>query len=139
MIDAETEIYDAVVEYVEDHYPELAGKINWFNDYVQTAEVFPAVTLVERENRTHQQAQTNENVEEMAVLDYEANIYTNTMENRKQDARLIALAIDEAFQHLKFRRRMLSQIPNIGEASIFRMQGRWSVRIDKDHGLSRRP
>lgn len=141
MIDAETTIYDSIVRKLKEKY-SWAANVRFANDYVQSPFSFPFVTLIERENRTHIQTMESSNTEVLAVLDYEVNVYTNSQARRKQEARKIASAVDEELLVLGFRRRTMEQVPNLANASVYRILARYTAHIeegDNEFTLYRRP
>ena len=103
MIDIEQALFHEVVTEVEQGY-SWGSSVRFINDYIASSQVFPCVTIVERENRTDIQTMDNGG-ERLAVLDYEVNVYTNSMEERKPEARRILAAVDEAFLRRGFRLR----------------------------------
>ena len=141
MIDAETTIYDSIVRKLKEKYT-WASKVRFANDYVQSPSSFPFVTLIERENRTDIQTMESSNTEVLAVLDYEVNVYTNSQARRKQEARRIASAVDAELLALGFRRRTMEQVPNLANASVYRILARYTAHIeegDNEFILYRRP
>ena len=137
MIDIEQRLFQEIVSEIETKYP-WGADVMFANDYIAATQRFPAVTIVERDNRTHVQTMDNGG-ERLAVLDYEVNVYTNSMENRKPEARRIMNAVDEAFIRRGFRRRILEQVPNPEDWSVFRMLARYTAHVDADGVLYRRP
>ena len=141
MIDAETKIYDSIVRSLREKY-SWASNIRFANDYVQSPSSFPFVTIIERENRTDIQTMESSNTEVLGVLDYEVNVYTNSQAKRKQEARKIASAVDAELLALGFRRRTMEQVPNLANASVYRILARYTVHIeeeDDEYILYRRP
>ena len=138
MIDLETELFNEIVTEIQETYP-WGPSVKFINDYVSSTQKFPAVTIVERDNRTLSQAQHSTPEENYAVLDYEVQVFTNSKAKRKKEARTIAAAIDDAFVSRGFRRRILEQIPNAEDWSVFRMVARYTAIVDPDHMIYRRP
>ena len=138
MIDVETELFNAIVTEIQTDYA-WGPNVKFINDYVSSTQKFPAVTIVERDNRTVPESQHTALEENYAVLDYEVQIYTNSKAKRKKEARTIAAAIDKAFISRGFRRRILEQIPNAEDWSVFRMVARYTAIVDPDHMIYRRP
>lgn len=137
MIDIETELFHEIVTEIQEKYA-WGPRVKFINDYIATAQQFPCVTIEERDNRTLSQAQHSTPEENYAVLDYEVQIYTNSKARRKKEARVIAAAVDEAFISRGFRRRILEQIPNAEDWSVFRMVARYTAIVDPDRTIYRR-
>lgn len=73
-----------------------------------------------------------ETIENVAALMYEVNVYSNKTSGKKAEAKAIAATADEAFASLGFTRTMSSQVPNLNDASIYRITCRYQAVVDKD-------
>ena len=137
MIDIEQALFHEVVTEVEQGY-SWGSSVRFINDYIASSQVFPCVTIVERENRTDIQTMDNGG-ERLAVLDYEVNVYTNSMEERKPEARRILDAVDNAFLRRGFRRRVMEQVPNPEDWSVYRLLARYTAHVDENGVIYKRP
>lgn len=134
MIDIENEVFDSVSADVRVEYPD----IYMVGEYVKTPPRFPCVSLVEMDNQSYQRTEDSGGVENHASLMYEVNIYSNKTVGKKAECRAIAALIDKRMLALGFARTMLQPIPNLDDATIYRMVGRYSAVISKDKVLYRR-
>ena len=134
MIDIESEIFNAVATAVRVRYPE----IYMVGEYVKTPPIFPCVSLVEMDNQSYQRTEDSGSSENHASVMYEVNIYSNKTIGKKSECRAIAALIDEQMLALGFARTMLQPIPNLDDATIYRMVGRYSAVISKDKTFFRR-
>jgi hypothetical protein len=134
MIDVENDIFNDVATAVRTKYPD----IYMVGEYVKTPPRFPCVSLVEMDNQSYQGTEDSGSVENHASLMYEVNIYSNKQVGKKAECRAIAALIDERMLVLGFARTMLQPIPNLDDATIYRMVGRYSAVISKDKVIYRR-
>lgn len=134
MIDVENEVFNSVATDVRAKYPD----IYMVGEYVKTPPKFPCVSLVEMDNQSYQQTEDSGSVENHASLMYEVNIYSNKTVGKKSECKAIAALIDERMLALGFARTMLQPIPNLDDATIYRMVGRYSAVISKNKVLYRR-
>ncbi len=134
MIDVENEVFNSVATDVRAKYPD----IYMVGEFVKTPPKFPCVSLVEMDNRSYQQTEDSGSVENHASLMYEVNIYSNKTVGKKAECKAIAALIDERMLALGFARPMLQPIPNLDDATIYRMVGRYSAVISKDKVIYRR-
>jgi hypothetical protein len=134
MIDVENDIFNDVATAVRTKYPD----IYMVGEYVKTPPRFPCVSLVEMDNQSYQRTEDSGSVEKHASLMYEVNIYSNKQVGKKAECRAIAALIDERMLALGFARTMLQPIPNLDDATIYRMVGRYSAVISKDKVIYRR-
>ena len=133
MINVENEVFSIVAKAVRAVYSD----IYLVGEYVKSPPKFPCVSLVEMDNSVHTKTQTNE-VENHAELMYEVNIYSNKKSGKKSECKAIAALIDNEMAALGFSRMMLQPIPNMEEATIYRMVGRYRAVVSKDKKIFRR-
>lgn len=131
MIDLENVIFTELATTLRDKYGE-----NFFvaGEYVESPASFPAVTIVEADNRVLQSMRTLK-IENAVSVMYEINIYSNKTSGKKSEAKEIADVIDKKFEEIGFTRTMRNQVANLNNASIFRMVCRYEAVIDKDHWI----
>ena len=134
MIDFENEIFSKVAESVRNAFPSAFVS----GEYIRTPSKFPFVSLIEMSNVAYDRTQTNGNLENHASLMYEVNIYSNKTSGKKSECKAIAALIDNELATLGFSRTMLQPIPNMDDATIYRMTGRYTAVISKDAKLYRR-
>ena len=134
MIDIENTVFDAVATAVRAKYPE----IYMVGEYVKTPSRFPCVSLMEMDNQSYQRTEDSGSSENHASVMYEVNIYSNKTVGKKSECKALATLIDEQMLALGFARTMLQPIPNLDDATIFRMVGRYSAIISKDKVIYRR-
>lgn len=123
----ESDIYTYVATAVRTAYPD----INIYSDYSVTPAKFPCLFLVEADNRILQNMRTL-NIENAISCMYEANIYSNKPSQKKTEAKEIANAVDVVFNELGFTRTFRQQVPNMKDATIYRIVCRYEAVVDKD-------
>ena len=134
MIDCENEIYTRVEAALKKAHPSVVIR----GTYVRTPPQFPFVSLIEMSNTTYDRTQTSGSLENHASLMYEVNVYSNKHSGKKSECKAIAALIDNELAALGFSRTMLQPIPNMDDATIYRMTGRYTAVISKDKKLYRR-
>jgi hypothetical protein len=134
MIDIENTVFDIVAKVLRAEYPDIYV----VGEYVKSPPKFPCVSLVEMDNQTYQQTEDSGNVENHASVMYEVNIFSNKNKGKKMECRAVATLVDEQMLALGFARTMLQPIPNLDDATIYRMVGRYSAVISKDKIIYRR-
>ena len=134
MIDIENDIFNAVATVVRGKYPD----IYMVGEYVKTPPKFPFVSLVEMDNQSYQRTEDSGSLENHVSVMYEVNVYSNKTVGKKSECKTIAAVIDEQMLALGFARTMLQPIPNLDDATIYRMVGRYSAIISKNKVIYRR-
>jgi len=115
MIDIENKIITTLKNAITTY----DNTIKVYTEYVQVAESFPVVTIIEESNTTYRKSLDIAKKEHHANLLYSINVYTNDDNGRKQRAKNIANVIDAKMLELNFTKTQSRQIPNV-EKTIFR-------------------
>ena len=134
MIDFENEIFSKVAESVRNAFPSAFVS----SEYIRTPSKFPFVSIIEMSNTAYERTRTDGSTENHASLMYEVNVYSNKTSGKKSECKKIATLIDNELATLGFSRTMLQPIPNMDDATIYRMTGRYTAVISKDAKLYRR-
>lgn len=134
MIDVENEIFTEVADAVQAEYPNCLVT----SEYTPGVPSFPCVSLVEVDNASWEESMTQEGADVHAAVTYELNVYSNKMIGKKLECREIASFVDNLLLGMNFTRMMLQPIPNMSDATIYRITGRYRVLVDTEHVLYRR-
>ena len=134
MINVENEIFNIVATAVRTAYPGAFV----VGEYVKSPSRFPCVSIIEIDNTAYDNTQTSGCLENHADVTYEINIYSNKTSGKKSECKEIASLLDNEFATLGFSRTMLQPIPNMDDATIYRMTGRYRGVVSKDNYIFRR-
>ena len=127
MIDLESDIFSYVANALREEFPGVFVS----GEYVETPARFPAVTIVEADNRVLRRMRTEE-IENAVSSLFEVNIYSNRASGKKAEAKLIANAVDEKMASIGYTRTFREQIPNLKDATIYRIVCRYEAVIDRN-------
>lgn len=130
MINIEYDIFTAVATALRTAHTGIYVT----GEYVPAPPKFPAVSIVEADNRVFQRMRTL-TIENAASVMYEVNIYSNKVSGKKAEAKAIAETLDAKFAEIGFTRTMMNQIPNLNDASIYRIVCRYEAVVDKDYWI----
>ena len=128
MIDIENDIFDYVAKALRAEHPGLLV----ISDFIAAPAKFPVATIVEADNRILQRVRTSDDIENGVSVMYELNVYSNKATGKKSEAKEIANTADGIFEGLGFTRTFRQQIPNLKDATIYRIVCRYSAVVDKD-------
>ena len=134
MIDIENDIFSAVAEVVRSAYPNVFIT----GEYVKSPPSFPCVSLVEIKNAVYRNSSTTSVEENHVALTYEVNVYSNKTKEKKAECKKIVKIIDEKLANMNFTRMMLQPVPNMEDATVYRMVGRYRAVAGKDKTIYRR-
>ena len=134
MIDVENEIFSEISTVVRAVYPDIFMT----GEYVKSPSSFPCVSLVEISNAVYRNSSTTSVEENHAAVTYEVNVYSNKSKGKKAQCREIMNVIDTRLAEIGFTRMMLEPVPNMEDATIYRMLGRYRAVVGEDHTIYRR-
>lgn len=134
MIDIETEVYARVTGKLKEKFPRLYTT----GEYVRSPSSFPCMSLMVMDNVVVTRTQTSSSMENHATVMFEANVYSNKAKNKKAECKEIASALDDAMAELGFTRIMMNTVPNMDDATIYRIVGRYRAVVSKDNIIYRR-
>lgn len=126
MIDVESQIYTPIAEALRKAFPE----INVSGEYVKVPSSFPHVSIVEQDNYPTLEHMSNGDREKFTTLMYEVNVYSNKSTGKKAQCRSIMKVIDDLMYQFNFTRISMSPIPNLENASIYRLVARYRAETD---------
>lgn len=134
MINIEEEVFSAVASDVRAEYPN----VYMVGEYVKSPSSFPFVSLIEEDNTVYEKTRTSLSDENHCKVMYEVNVFSNKTKGKKAECKAIISLIDSIMLRLGFTRTMLQPIPNINDATIYRMVARYSGVVSKDKQIFRR-
>ena len=124
MIDCENEVYTRIARVLRDKFPG----INIAGEYVNAPSSFPHVSITQSDNSVVSEQMTGS--AEMAQVMFEINIYSNKADGRKTECKAIAKVIDDVMFRTNFKRMALTPIPNMEDATIYRIVARYRAMTD---------
>lgn len=124
MIDCENEVYTRIARVLRDKFPG----INIAGEYVNAPSSFPHVSITQSDNSVVSEQMTGS--AEMAQVMFEINIYSNKADGRKTECKSIAKVIDDVMFKMNFKRMALTPIPNMEDATIYRIVARYRAMTD---------
>ena len=127
MIDIENDIFNDLAQVLRAQH----SGIYVVGEYVESPARFPAVTVVEADNRVIRNMRTL-HIENAVLSMFEVNIYSNKTSGKKSEAKAIANTVDDFFSSIGYTRTMRNQVPNLNDSTIYRIVCRYEAHIDKD-------
>ncbi len=133
MIDIENIIFANIVNELREQF----NPIFIYGEYVKAPADFPTVCIEEKSNADYYRTQDS-NSENHASLMYEVNVYSNKQVGKKAQCKEIFKAVDEQFKEMGFTRILKEPVPNLENATIYRMIGRYTAVSSADGKIFRR-
>ena len=124
MTDCENEVYTRVAKVLREKFPgiDIAG------EYVNAPSSFPHVSITQSDNSVITEQTTG--CAEMAQVMFEVNVYSNKTEGKKTECKSIMKEIDKVLFSMNFKRLALTPVPNMEDATIYRLVARYRVATD---------
>lgn len=134
MIDIENELFTKVATALRAQFSGIFVT----GEYVKAPSSFPCVMFVEMDNTPYRRTQTQADMENHATVMYEVNVYSNKAKGKKTECKAIIKVIDDMMLSLGFDRPFLNPIPNLEDATVYRMTARYIAIVSKDKVVYRR-
>jgi hypothetical protein len=134
VIDIENEVFTQIATKLREEF----NGISVYGEYTKAPAKFPAVSIEEKANTVYQRTQDSGNIENHASLMYEVNVYSNKKTGKKSECKDIFSVIDDEFSAMGFTRILKDTIPNLEDATIYRMIGRYTAIVSKENEIIRR-
>lgn len=127
MIDCENEVYTKVATVLRDAFQG----INISGEYINTPSTFPHVSFTLSDNTVLKKYTTD--TKEMAHVMFEVNVYSNKKSTKKTECKQIMKKIDDVMFSMNFRRTAYTPMPNLENASIYRLVARYEANTDGNY------
>lgn len=127
MIDIENELFTRVRNAVKTEYPNALIK----GEYDPSPASFPCITVIESENNVARDKVTSTTAK-FAYITYTINVYSNKTNGKHAECRAIMKIIDSEMQSMGFLRTFLNPVPNINDATIYRLTARYRAIVSED-------
>lgn len=124
MIDCENEVYTRIARVLREKFPG----INITGEYMKAPSSFPHVSITQSDNSAVSEKMTGN--AEMAQVMFEINVYSNKTGGKKTECKTIAKVIDEVLFGMNFKRLALTPVPNLEDATIYRIVARYRAMTD---------
>lgn len=132
MIDYEVKIFNRVHGKVAS----LCAKNKVVSTFItDMPTAFPAVCLVELDNRTVRNRQSSTPTENFSQITYQLEVFAKT----KSECRKVFAAADEEMIAMNFTRITGQYVENAGNTQVLRYVGRYQAVVDPDGNLYRIP
>ena len=125
MIDCENEVYTRVATVLRETFPGISIT----GEYLKVPSKFPHVSIIQSDNSVIRNRLDTSN-SETAICMFEVNIYSNKTQGKKTECKAIARVIDEILSSMNFVRLSMTPIPNMEDATIYRIVARYRVATD---------
>ena len=133
MIDPENQvfstIYDALMATDEHNEPLFPG-LNVTGEYVREPSSLPHASITMSDNYVARGRQASNNAEILANYMFEVNVYSNKKNGKKSECKAILQVIDDVMFSLNLQRISMSPVPNLEDATIYRIVARYSGASD---------
>lgn len=126
MIDIENEVYTRIAEMLRVKF----FNINMASEYVKSPSRFPHVSVTQSDSYPITEREDSSIKENMVQVMFEVNVYSNKAKGKKTECKKIASAISDLLTSMNFRRLSMTPVPNMENATIYRITARYRVATD---------
>lgn len=128
VIDKENEIFTAIRNAVKEKYPEVLLS----SSYVRSPASFPYVSVIQIDSYEPKKYIDSSRKELFATLAFQIDVYSDDESRKKSICKSIMQTIDNTLRQMNFRRESLSAVPNMADATIYRLTARYTVTASED-------
>lgn len=129
MIDCENEVFTKVATALREEFSD----IDIASEYVQSPSTFPHVSITQTDSYAVDGMQDSSLRENLTEVTFETDVYSNKTEGKKTECKTILQLIDNTFYSMNFRRIAMTPVPNMEDATIYRITARYRARTDGTH------
>lgn len=122
MIDIENIVIDKVIT----EFPNIMVT----SDESKVPSDFPAMYISCKSNTTYLDSR-DENRENHANIMFQADVYDNNVDNKKENCKDIAMKLDTIMQGMGFTRTLYEPITNLEDSTIYRITMRFTAVVGK--------
>lgn len=126
MIDVENQIFTPIAANLREDF----NGISVTGEYIRQPATFPHVSIVEQDNYITLMHLDSSEIETYATVMYEVNVYSNKTKGKKSEAKDILSKIDKMMYSFNFIRTSCSPVPNLENATIYRLTARYEAETD---------
>jgi len=126
MIDKENEVYTRVRERVLESYPNASVD----GTYQPVPSGFPHISIYQSDAFTPREFLDSGTYAKLEAVLFEVQVYSNKTSTKKQECKKIMSIIDDVMQEMNMRRSSLVPVPNLNDASIYRLTARYEGVVD---------
>lgn len=126
MTDVENEVFTRIATDLRAAFDGIS--VN--SEYVRNPPAFPHVSIEESDSYTEQELVDSAADEQYRRVLYEVNVYSNKSSGRKSEAKEIMDAVCELMHRMNFIRTSRTPVPNMEDATIYRITARFEAVTD---------
>lgn len=126
MIDIESEVYTPIATALRAAFTDITVS----GSYVHAPSSFPFVSIVEQDNYTTSDHLDSGEQEKFATVIYQVDVYSDKANTKKTQCRKMMDLVDEMMHSRNFTRISMSPVPNLENASIYRLTARFRAETD---------
>lgn len=126
MVDIESQIFTALAAEIRKKFKGAMVS----GEYVAAPSKFPYVSIVEQDNYISTENMDTSDAEEFASVLYEVNVYSNKVSGKKTECRKIMELVDRMLYRMNFTRISMTPVPNMENATIYRLVARYTAKTD---------
>ena len=128
MIDYYNSIYTHIATAVKTAHPS----VKMTGEYTRSPAQLPCVTCEESGNLDIQELLDSSRAEKFARLQYRVQVFSNSMNGKKAEAREIFATVDKAIKELGFHRVTYTTTPDLYESTMYCITATYEAVIGAD-------
>ena len=123
MIDIENEVFTRLAKPLRGRYPGIFVS----GEYVRAPATFPHVSIVQSDSYAPAERGDTGITEKYSVVTFDVDVYSNLQTGKKSQCKAIMNTIDALLYAMNFRRLVLTPVPNLEDATIYRLTAQYTA------------
>lgn len=126
MNDIENEMFTKIATTLREKFSGIFVT----GEYLRNPPKFPHVSIEEADSYTEEGDLDTSESEKFRRVMYEANVYSNKTSGKKSEAKAIMDVVDKIMHSMNFIRTSRTPVPNLENATIYRITARYEAVTD---------
>mgnify|MGYP004604499913 FL=1 len=126
MIDIENEVFTRLAKPLRGRYPGIFVS----GEYVRAPAAFPHVSIVQSDSYAPVERGDTGITEKYSAVTFDVDVYSNLQTGKKSQCKAIMITIDALLYAMNFRRLVLTPVPNLEDATIYRLTAQYTAETD---------
>lgn len=126
MVDIFHDVFDELYTEMQTEYPEAVMA----SEYVRSPADFPFVSVEQADSYQTRQRLDSSAAERFSTITLRINVYSNKTTAKQEECRTIMNILDRKLYCMNFVRISMSPIPNMEDATIYRLVAMYRAETD---------
>ena len=126
------DFYNQIYTHIATATKTAHSSVKVTGEYTRSPALFPCVTCEEIANTDIQELFDSSRAEKFARLTYRIQVFSNSINGKKTEARAIFATVDNSIKELGFHRATYTTTPDLYESTMYCITATYEAVIDSN-------